>query len=95
MVEKYGLGLSGYGSGWMYEVDEAIKRVGDCESVVDRIVRVVPGWDKVIYKEPEFREVPDKSNWERLRRLEDRVWSLEQRLRNHVTTIDYMAHKQS
>jgi len=88
MVEKYGLG-------WEREVDEAIRRAGRCESSGDRIVRVVPGWDEVIYKVSELREVPDNSNWTRLRRLEDRVWLLERRLRKHVFTIDYLAHKRS
>ena len=88
MVEDYGLG-------GVCEVDEAIDRAGICESSGDRIVRVVPGWDDVIYREPEFREVPDHSNWARLRRLEDRVWLLERCLRKHVFTIDYLAHKRS
>jgi len=86
MVEKYGLG-------WVREVDEAIEMAGRCGSSGDRVVRVVPGLDEVIYKESELREVPDNSNWARLRRLEDRVWLLERRLRKHVFTIDYLAHK--
>ena len=89
MDKKTGLCLIDYGCDSKYEVECAILEAGKKE--FDR-VRVV-GSVEVIYKKPEFKELPDRSNWKSSRRLEGRVWSLERRLRNHVTTIDYMAHK--